>query len=296
MRCILYKQLALLSILQHVNVSAVSIVYNFRIAQITKQPIFERTEDKRNTLVVLPFYQFRQKYNGTRQNFLGSLGSYIYHSKQYYFRTDFALSHIKDHSKDTLFSDTETDDILFTLGRNVVLSKKDDITLSGLFGIPTHRVFRLQHLEFGTGQYGVGLQLDGFHGLDKGSAFLYGARYIHFLPRNALDTTEKKYRFTRGNIGDLFFAYKYNWNNHGIETGYTARTGFGAHISPHLDDIVKKSTYTRSNFYAVYKYKFLINNLPNRFLFNISYGFDHNRKEFSNKYIVTFWASWNINF
>lgn len=287
----------LLSTLPHANLLAVSMVYNFRIAQITKQPIFEKTEEKPHMAVILPFDQFRKKHDGTRQNFLGSLGSYIYDFGHNYFRIDFAFSHIKEHEPNgSTFSDTEADDILFTVGHNFILNKKADVTISGLVGIPTHRLLRLQHTDFGYSQVGFGVQLDGFYGSQQTSAFLYGARYIRFISRHGRDTTEKDHLFTLGNVGDLFFAYKHNWENQGIEAGYTARARFGARVHPHLDDITEKANYLRSNFYAVYKYKFFINDLPSRLLFDISYGYDHKPKVFGNKYIVTLWASLNINF
>ena len=65
---------------------------------------------------------------------------------------------------------------------------------------------------------------------------------------------------------------------------------------PSLDEIVKKTNYIRSNFYIAYKYKFLVNDISNRLIWYLSYGFDHKPKVFGNKYIVTLWASWNIRF
>ncbi len=284
-------------LLQHVHLLPISMVYNFRIAQITKQPIVEKSH-RHNRIIALLFDQYRKKYNGIFQNFIGGLGSYIYDFDSYYFRTDFAASHIKeitDHV--TTFSGTETDDILFTGGRNFIINDRTTMTFSGLFGVPTHRIFRLQHVDFGYSQIGLGLQWDGSYLLNDTSALLYGARYIYFVPRTALDDLEEKHRFTIGNIGDLLLAYKNNWDfHHGIEFGYTARFRFGAHIYPNLDDIVKKTNYIRSNFYGVYKYKFIVNDISHRLLFYLSYGFDHTPKIYGNKYIVTLWASWNIGF
>ena len=102
--------------------------------------------------------------------------------------------------------------------------------------------------------------------LNDEGALLYGARYIYFVPRKALDSLDEPHTFTIGNIGDLLLAYKNNWNKkNGIELGYTARFRFGAHISPNLDDIVKKTNYIRSNFYIVYKYRFIWNDTFNEY-------------------------------
>lgn len=282
--------------LSHAHISAISMVYNFRIAQITKQPIVEQSPYRKH-IILLPFEQWREKYNGPHQEFIGALGSFIYDSKPYYFRTDFAVSHI--HETDacvTTFSGTETDDILFTVGRGFVVNKKTDITLSGLFGIPTHRIYRLQHIDFGYSQVGFGIQLDGIYALSNINTLLYGGRYIHFVPRSALDTECEKHKFTLGNIGDLFLGHKSNWGHQGFEFGYTFRARFGAKICPSLDEIIQKTNYLRSNFYAVYKFKFFINDHPSRLLFYISYGFDHKPKVYGNKYIVTVWSSLNISF
>lgn len=284
--------------LHYSSLSAISMVYNFRIAQITKQPIFEKTFNRNHTIVALLFDQFYKKRNNTtHQNYAGGLGSFIYDCEPYYFRIDAALSNIRQTDNHiTTFSGTETDDILFTVGRNFIVNEQALITLSGLFGVPTHKIFRLRHPDFGYSQVGMGIQLDGSYTVDCIGSLLYGARYIYFVPRNALDDCKKKYNFTIGNVGDILLAYKNTWNQHGLELGYTFRSQFGAHIRPNLDDTVEKTNYLRSNFYIVYKYKFLTYNVANRLLFNFSYGFDHNPKTFGNKHIITLWASWNIGF
>ncbi len=290
------RYLLIFMTLQYMNLSAISMVYNFRIAQITKQPIVDGSKHRKH-LIALLFDQYREKYNGIHQNYVGGLGSFIYDFNPYYFRTDFAVSHIKQNVDcTTTFSGTETDDLLFTMGRNFIINDHSRISLSGLFGVPTHRLYRLQHIDFGYSQIGGGIQLDGVYEFNDINAFLYGARYIHFVPRSALDTVCEKHRFTLGNIGDIFLAHKSNWGPCGLEFGYTFRARFGCRICPNLDDTVKKTNYLRSNFYGVYKHKFFINDLPSRLLFYISYGFDHSPKVYGNKYIVTLWTSWNISF
>lgn len=259
----------------YASLPAISMVYNFRIAQITRQPIFDKVTQKKSTIVALIFDQVRKKYNGTRQNFAGELSSFIYDFKSYYVRADFAFAHIHEKNiNQSSFSDTETDDILFTAGRNFTLNQENTMTLSGLFGVPTHAIYRLKHVDFGYSQIGIGFQLDGLHIVSPHTNFVYGARYIYFVPRKADDACKRKYHFTIGNVGDLLFALRNKYKeHHGFELGYTLRSRFGAQICPNLDDIVKKSNYLRSNYYIVYKYKFLIGNIPNRLLFNCSYGF-----------------------
>lgn len=281
-----------------IRLSSISIVYNFRIAQITKQPINEEKKYKSSLLIALLFDQYQKKYIGNiTQNFAGALGAYIYNVGANYCRADIAVSHIQEKTNHTVtFSGTEADDILFTIGHNIQLNNKSVITLSGLFGIPTHRVFRLQHVDFGYGQVGTGIQLDGSYNLSHGEDILYGGRYVYFIPKTAYDNNEQKYTLTAGNLGDLLIAYKKNWIQHGIEFGYTARFNFGAAIYPMLTDFTEKTDYIRSNFYIVYKYKFFIQNIQNRLLLNLSYGFDHRPYRFGNKNIITLWGSWNIYF
>jgi len=289
--------LLLLYVLSGEPLSAASMVYSFRIAQITKQPLAEKTGNQRYDVIALIFNQHRKKHTDVSQKFAGGLGSFIYDFEPYYFRTDFAVAHVHEAAcGKTTFSGTETDDLLFTLGRNFTINKRTTVTLSGLFGVPTHKIYRLQHADFGENQVGLGLQFDGSYELHHTAALLYGTRYIYFVPRTACDSLRQKHTFTIGNVADLLFAYKNNWGQHGLEFGYTARFQFGAHITPNIDDLVQQTNYTRSSFYGVYKYKFFINKVTNRLLFNISYGFDHKPKCFGNKRIITLWLAWSINF
>ena len=292
----LYYIFLCLSIFTPLPLHAISMVYNFRIAQITKQPFHERPRLQKHTLILLPFEQYQQKYNTLVQNFGGGLGSFIYNYKAYYGRIDGAVSHVHQQGNHTpSFSDIQTDDILCTIGRNFEINTRNTLTVSGLFGLPTHSVLRLKHADFGYGQVGTGIQLDGSHTLQRHNALLWGTRYIYFIPRNTIDTLGQAYNFTIGNVADLLVAYKQDWNKHGLECGYTARMQFGAFIAPHVPDIVTETNYIRNSFYTVYKYRFFIRNTQNRLLFNIAYGFE-NSNPTHNKHIVTVWGSWSINF
>jgi hypothetical protein len=292
------QNLVIFNMLSCSSLSAISVVYNFRIAEITKEPLFENPNYKHFSILALVFDKYQKKYNGTRQNFVGELSSLIYAFKEsYYLRTDFAVSHIHETVDCvTTFRGTETDDVLFTLGRNFNINKKSTVTLSGLFGIPTHKLLGLAHVDFGYGQFGLGVQIDGAYKLHSSSSILYGARCTNFISRNAQDSYCNTYNFTRGSIADVLIAYKKRWGKHGLEWGYAFRSDFGAHIVPNLDDTVKKTNYLRSDFYVVYKNTFLIKNIQNRILLNIAYGFDHKPKIYGNKNVVFIWGSWRISF
>lgn len=225
------------------------------------------------------------------------LAAYLYSVKSFYTRIDCAFSHIHEtKNKKTRFSDTETDDILFTAGYNHKINQRSQLTFSGLFGVPTHGILRLRHIDFGYSQVGTGIQCDGSYEFGHHTTLLYGARYIYFIPGKADDCSKNRYTFSIGNIADLLLAVKRDWGHHGIELGYTYRAQFGARCTPFRDNIVQKTNYVRNNFYLVLKYKFVFNAIAHRFLWNFSYGFDQKPKRYGNKIILTLWGSWNIRF
>ena len=292
----IFVGLLFFNVAYYAHLAAVSIVYNFRIAQITKQPL-EENKHKSHLAIILPFDQMQKKYSGVFQNFAGGLEAFIYGLESFYARADFSFAYVKEtYEHVTTYTGMQADDLLFTFGYNVK-QKRSRMTFSCLFGVPTHEIVALKHVPFGYSQVGLGGQLDGTINVGNGEqAFIYGGRYIYFVPRNAKDDLGNMYNYTIGQTVDLLAAYKKNWEVHGIEFGYTARFFFAAAVHPHFDDEVKKLNYIRSNFYTVYKYRFFIGEHPQRLLFNISYGFDHTPKHYGNKYIVTVWGSWNISF
>ena len=275
-----------------------SMVYNFRIAQITKQPISDEIDQEKNMVMGLIFDIYKKKYNGQAQNFVGELSSYIRNFGLNYFRVDWAFANIKEQNSQAVnFSGTQTDDLLFTIGRDYHIGTNSKLTLSGLLGLPTHANNNLQHASFGYGQVGLGAQLDGIYNFNTTTALIYGTRYVFLAKRNTRDNDNNQIKFTAGNVLDLLIASKYNWDmKHGIEAGFTERFQFGAKSTPYNFIINNKSNYLSSNFYLVYKYKFLLENYQNRLLLNIAYGFDQSSKATNNKNIVTVWGSWSINF
>lgn len=288
----------LLTIFWCIPLQAISIVYNMRISHVTKSTLLE-PDGRKYAIFALAFDQYQAKYTGCiNQNFAGLMGSASYNFlTNWYARIDGAFAHINQTTAGVeTFSDTETDDVLFYLGHISKLNDRAKLTISGLFSIPTHRIFTLQHAAFGYGQYGVGIQLDGAYDLGCDLRILYGARYVHLISRDALGSDCNHYDFTIGNLGDLLIAMKKKWDLHGLEWGYTARWNFGAHVSPCYDNIIAQINYTRNNFYLVYNYDFFVHNVRNRLYFNIAYGFDSKPKMFGNKHIVTGWFSWNLKF
>ena len=106
-----------------------------------------------------------------------------------------------------------------------------------MFGIPTHKIYTLQYPDFGYNQIGCGAQVDGSYKLSQMSDqvfsdLLFGARYIYFVPRTALDSQGEKFNFSIGNIYDMLISYRKNWGNPGFELGYDIRFNFGAYQPP----------------------------------------------------------------
>lgn len=296
------KNIVLLALFANLIIYApiytLSIVYSFRIAQITRQQIIQETQQKPNALSTVIFDLFQKNHTfDIRENYAGGMLTYnLNFLKKYYLRTDFAVAHTNQTIKKVPNVDaTESDDILFTLGRNFQVTEKSRITLSGLFGIPTHSVNNLQRVGFGLGQVGLGAQIDGLYKIDRTIDFLWGARYNYFIPRTAFNAQEKAYKFSVGSIADLLVGLQTsNQLSHGLEGGYAARWGFGISafpIIPKIDDL----NYMRNNFYFVYKYGFLTKDAAHRLLLNISYGFDAKPKLYGYK-AITILMGWGIAF
>lgn len=289
----------IVTLLTHFSVSTISIVYNFRIAQITRKPIGLQTNKQPNSVAPLLFNLYQKSHAfDVVENYIGGLVTYNRNiAQEYYIRTDFAFAHINRTVQNIAkINITETDDILVSMGRNFTLGQKSQLTLSGLFGIPTHSVHTLQRVGFGGGQMGVGIQCDGLYKLiDKHIDFLWGTRYNYFIARTAFDALGNSYKFTRGSIADVLIALQTSRPlSHGLEGGYNARWGFGVHATPSIPTI-DSFNYMRNNFYLVYKYTFLTQRVAHRLLLNISYGFDSTPKLYGYK-AFTIWGSWGIAF
>lgn len=281
------------------SLSPISMVYNFRIAQITRQPIVNLENNSSNTVGTVLFDFFQKSYTGNIfENYSGGFINFNHtFSGPYYFRTDFAVSHITQTINDVKTVDEiEPDDILCTFGKTFLLHANSHVTLSGLIGIPTHSVFFLQRIVFGGGQVGIGVQIDGLQKLTQKTDFLWGARYNYFLPRAAQDALHNSYKFTVGSIADLLLGLQTSMSfAHGIEVGYSGRWGFGAYAVPTIP-LLSQINYMRNNIYAVYKYTFLTNKTAQRATLSLSYGRDSKPKDLGYQYAFMIWGGWGMKF
>lgn len=279
------------------SVSAITVVYNFRIAQVTREPIVQQSDTKPDSVDLLIFDFFQKMKNfDVRENYAGGLITYDHNFTHNYFRADFAVAHASQTVDKAQTADViEPDDILFTAGHCIIHNKNTMITLSGLFGIPTHSVYTLERIGFGTGQVGIGVQIDGLHAVKKYADFLWGARYNYFIPRTAFDASGSVYTFSVGSIADIIVALQSNSPlGHGIEGGYSGRWGFDINATPTIANL-DQFNYMRNNFYLVYKYTFLGKRVAHRLLLNISAGFDSKPQLYGYNAVMV-WASWGIAF
>lgn len=286
----------------------VSIVYNLKIAEITKRQAFEERFSNPSTAALTGIEQFRKTYDGRRQNIASALGTYIYAPHNTYFRVDGAVGNIRQkcgpNPTETAFEKTQTDDILFSLGQTFVTGKQTRATVSMLLGVPTHRDFTFYNgLQFGTGHVGLGGQFEASHAYwHKGlsSTTIIGAvRFVHFFPRNVcIPLLHEEFKFGLGNLVDLFIAHLAKFKKNRIELGYNPAFTFNAYLDPclRLDGLLDGSSFIRSSFYIAYKRLFLIHQYPSAITAAFSYGFDHRPKTVGIKNQFTIWSTWGINF
>jgi hypothetical protein len=283
------------------DLSCVSIVYNLRIAQTTRRQNFPSEDIFPSIGAITLFDQVHKLRDGTHQNVGGGLGTYILMQDHSYFRAEFAAGHVRA-SKDGLhLSRTQTDDILFSAGYNHVINDRSTVTLSGLLGFPTHKDFVLEGLQLGTGHIGCGVQLDGSYSYSphQTHSVITAARFLHFFPRGVdfqIANLHEHFKIDPGNIYDLFIAHHSKWQNHILEVGYNPTFAFGAKIHPQFDDFNRLARFIRSSFYGAYTYGFKIKDHVSALVFGLSYGFDHIRTPVQNKYVVSAWVTWGINF
>lgn len=280
----------------------VSIVYNLRIAEATKQRRLGKKQNNQSSMAsVTLFDQFRKRYSGTRENYYGGILNYVYIPNSWYLKVDFAAAHARANGCNLRFSRTQTDDILFTGGYSKQINEEIIFTLSGMFGIPTHKDLSFEGVQFGTGHYGLGVQMDGSFAItqDLNHSIMAAARYLRFFPAHInffiSEQLPSKYKFGAGNVVDLFVAYQGNFGKHRTEFGYNPTFLFGANICPALDTVIERTNFIRSSWFATYRYLVPTENAIHGITLGVSYGFDHRSKIFGNKNIVTAWATWGCN-
>jgi|GEM_PF-738783 hypothetical protein len=294
-----YTCLVYLTSLCFIDIHGISVVYNLRVAEITRRQALDPKFTDPSIALITLLNQSRQRVDCVKENITSNLGSYMYIGKKIYFKTDFAWGHVRAQHSDYRFSRTQTDDILFTLGYSKSITKKTKLTVSMLLGVPTHEDNILEGIQLGTGHNGLGIQCDGsciING-DRTQSILGAIRYIRFLPASTKLSVQnycRHYELDIGNLVDLITGYNYRFGTNVIECGYNVSFLFSASIEPALESLSNSLNYIRSNFYGAYKRVFLREKHPYGIFLAMSYGFDNRPKIF--KRIFTVWAGWGINF
>jgi hypothetical protein len=294
-----YKYLVYLTSFCFIDIHGISVVYNLRIAEITRrQALDPKFADPSIALIAL-LNQSRQRVDCVKENITSNLGTYMYIGKNIYFKTDFAWGHVQARHRNHRFSRTQTDDILFTLGYSKSITKQTKLTVSMLLGIPTHEDKILEGIQLGTGHNGLGIQCDGSFIINayRTQSILGAIRYIRFLPASTkifVQNDCRHYELGIGNLVDLIIGYNYLFGTSVIECGYNASFLFSASIEPALESLSNGLNYIRSNFYTAYKRVFLREKHSQGIVLAISYGFDNKPNIF--KRIFTIWVGWGINF
>jgi len=279
-----------------------SIVYNLRVAEITKRQTIGQTQKHPFITAVSFFDTYRKTYNDLFQNFIGGLGTFIYSTDHLCLRVDGAFAHAFQTFESVSSRTTQLDDILVSLGYSNPISKNTQITFSGLLGIPTHKEESFLHVQFGTAHVGLGFQIDNSWVYSKNKKhLLFGAaRLVHFFPRSTeipILTQLRPYKFSAGNLGDILIAHHSRWSaKHQLEVGYNLTSLFDTILHPLIANVTNQINFIRNSFYASYLYGFPCHGKPSALILALSYGFDHKPKIFGLKYSVTAFLSWGINF
>lgn len=299
------------------NDAAISLVYNLRIAESTKQQLFEKSPHAYTASSTI-IRNNRKKRDGSKHTILGLLESFSYAKPTFYFRADVAFGEIRDakpllnkntyffhgkaHTKSySTFKQIQTDDILFKAGYSYLVNPKIKLTISGLLGIPTHKDFALEHYQLGYGHVGLGIQFDSsfMYSIAKQSAFRTAFRIIQFIPGNICYITNnipQRYRVNIGNLIDIFIAHHNVFGHHSFEFGYDQIFFCNGKINPQLEKAKEKFNYIRPEFFSTYKYTIVTTHVHHILSATISGGFDIWPNIHGNKQIIEAWFSYRLNF
>ena len=93
---------------------SISIVYNFRVSEITRRLVFNLQNTAVSNITFLEFGQSNLKYDTTKERAAGLLGTYLYQHKHLYAELDGAFGYVSSTLNGSKFSRVQTDDLLFT--------------------------------------------------------------------------------------------------------------------------------------------------------------------------------------
>lgn len=287
---------------------AISIVYNMRIASITRRQHANEPVDHEHAILGTPFGQWRALKTGSKQHDAGMLGSYIYSKPSYYVKVDTAIGHIANDiplsssNGSVHVAVTQWDDLLFTGGYGYQLGSNGRIAYSALFGIPLHRDYIVEFAQFGTGHVGIGGQIDTAHSFGENHTIFFALRGIYFVPRSAYTNNaclapfleQSTYDVKLGTLFDIFISHQVRWATHNrFEYGYDATFAPTSSINPPLFDHI---SFIKHSFFGVYFRTVPFLGRPTGIIIGLSGGFDSKPRLLANTYHLTLWGSWGVAF
>lgn len=254
-------------------------------------------------LIETPFGQRRHYNQGTKEADGGTMSTYMYYQPSHYFSADIAFARIVSRNEKLTVARTQMDDFLLTGGYGHAIKERGRIAYSFLFGIPTHRDHVLEVVQFGTGHFGLGPQLDGAYHLSSNNILFAAARCIYFIPRDAEQKNPclpsypcDNYKFGLGFLADLLVSYMKTWHEtNRCEVGYNATLGFGSSLSPCIAQLDLSESFVRHSFFGAYIKNFFIKKTMNSIIVGLSCGFDNKPKDFRAIYHLTAWMSWSVS-
>jgi hypothetical protein len=275
-------------------------VYNLRVSNITSARIEldARSGQKKEPPTIFTSKiatRLRRGQQGVNDLLIADISNIIYSYKNWYVRADGAFGYVRKNSPDNPpAKHTQTDDILLWAGYRHMINKQLHLAYTALCGIPTHKDYRFEFFQFGTGHYGLGGQLDMILKYDP-TAWLAAVRYVHFF--NAKSTVIgppcQSVVFSLGNRVDMIVAYyRLLRTDHSLEIGYNPTFNFSRHTNPPLDPVVHSYSISNS-WYSIYRYAFTKREHPMSLGLSASYGFDIVGSTTRN---IAWWISYSIKF
>jgi hypothetical protein len=255
-------------------------------------------------LIETPFGQSRHYNEGTREADGGTMSTYMYYQPSHYFSADIAFARIVSRNEELTVARTQMDDFLLTGGYGHAIKERGRIAYSFLFGVPTHRDYALEVVQFGTGHFGLGPQLDLAYHFPSDDALFFAARCIYFIPRDAEQKNPclpsypcNTYKVRLGFLADLLVSYLKTWHEtNRCEIGYDATLGFSSSLSPSIAQLDFSEPFIRHSFFGAYIKNFCINRINNSIILGLSSGFDNRPRNFHALYHLTGWLSWSVAF
>lgn len=282
-----------------VPISPISVVYFLRVSQVGTQ--LESKITKPSLMIVTGFGEWAKTRDQFHQRAVGVWGNYRYDQPSWSLSINSAVGQVRNNACNLKFKRTQSDDLLFIGSyKPRPLSEKASCTISGYFGVPTHRDTVLEGLEFGTGHYGTGAQFDLNYIYNETQNTLYAVRLIHFFPRNAANKVTKDptaRRFALGDQLDIYISHLLHWNkDHTLGVGYDGTFSFNINLKPAIINFAPALNYTLHTFFIYYIRDVMIQNREHSFVLFVSSGFENRPKCFAYKYTAGIFVSWSINF